>query len=201
MSESAPPAPPQPEAPVAAAGSAAGLVAGGGDPTADGLVDERQPEFESAAAQQAFHSAVLAQLQAPASGGAPLVDPATLVTADVALHRHPTDQTNAHAIRCRYCPSKVLLAGAGAYESRAHQLHALGGSKSAADSRETLTDWWVVPSQMNFENVAVTRAVDPAYRYLTCCDCERGPIGINYLAEPNKFFIAHARVRYDHPQA
>lgn len=49
---------------------------------------------------------------------------------------------------------------------------------------------------MSFENVGVTKSVDPAYRYLSCASCDRGPIGINFLAEPTKFYVAHERVRY-----
>jgi hypothetical protein len=155
---------------------------------------DRQPQFESAEAQQAFNSAVLVQLQArPAEPAGSVV--AAPVDA-VSLHLNTVDQTNLHTIRCRFCSSKVLLPAAGTYVSQEHQMHPLGGAKSEG-ARDTLLDWWIVPSQMNFENVGVTRAVDPSYRYLTCCDCEKGPIGINYLNEPNKFYVAHARVRYD----
>jgi hypothetical protein len=74
-------------------------------------------------------------------------------------------------------------------------LHLLGGAKGDA-TREQLSAHWLVPSQMTFENVGVTRGVDPAYRYLTCASCDRGPIGINFFAEPSKFYVAHARVKY-----
>lgn len=37
---------------------------------------------------------------------------------------------------------------------------------------------------------------DP-WRYLTCCDCDKGPLGITYHEDRGKiFYIAHRRVRY-----
>ena len=45
---------------------------------------------------------------------------------------------------------------------------------------ETLSDHWVVRDQFDFENVGVTKSIDgdTSFRYLTCADCDKGPIGI-----------------------
>lgn len=66
-------------------------------------------------------------------------------------------------------------------------------------SLELLEDYWLVPSQMSFENVGVTRSVNPQLRYLLCSECDKGPVGINFLAEPNKFYVAHARCKHIKP--
>jgi hypothetical protein len=35
------------------------------------------------------------------------------------------------------------------------------------------------------------------FRYLTCCNCDRGPLGITFDADNNsKFYVTHARVSY-----
>jgi hypothetical protein len=38
------------------------------------------------------------------------------------------------------------------------------------------------------------------FRYLTCADCDRGPIGITYDVDTNVFYVAHERVAYSAPK-
>ena len=92
--------------------------------------------------------------------------------------------------RCSYRPPSLC-----AFALLQLSLHQLGGAKDDP-ARDSLSDHWLVSSQMQFENVGVTRTVDPSFRYLTCAGCDKGPIGINFLNEPSKFYVAHARVKY-----
>lgn len=160
------------------------------------------PTFSSAADQQAFQSALLSQIQSAqnvsAARLAVMGDAAAVAAApsgSVDTHIDPSSQKNLHHVLCRFCDTKIFLADAGTFVEKSLQLHLLGGAKGDA-ATDSLSQHWLLTSQMHFENVGVTRAVDPSYRYLTCASCDRGPIGINYLAEVSKFYVAHERVKY-----
>ncbi len=62
------------------------------------------------------------------------------------------------------------------------------------------THVWHVPTQMHFENVGVSRAAGApsggageALRYLSCADCDVGPIGVRTAG--GRFFVYADRVR------
>ncbi len=132
------------------------------------------PSFSSPAEQQAFQAALLSSVQSAQSvaesrAAVSGADAAAVPVDDVQLHVTPGSSTNAHTVLCRFCDTKVLLADAATFCDKELSLHRLGGSKDDP-ARDTLREHWLVPSQMNFENVGVTRGVDPAYRYLTCAN-------------------------------
>ena len=161
------------------------------------------PTFASAADQQAFQSALLAQMQSAASVSAARLavmgDAAAVAAApsgSVSPHIDSSSGRNAHTVLCRFCDTKIFLADAGTYVQKDLELHTLGGAKDDP-SKDALSHHWLLTSQMHFENVGVTRSVDPAYRYLTCASCDRGPIGINFMADLGKFYVAHDRVKYE----
>lgn len=66
------------------------------------------------------------------------------------------------------------------------------------DEGETYSDFWKVDSKSHFENIAVRRGhEDDTFRYLTCSDCDLGPVGITFNSDNNKiFYIADRRVLY-----
>jgi hypothetical protein len=72
-------------------------------------------------------------------------------------------------------------------------------------SGEELRTHWRLTRRFDFENVGVTRPVSAEsaqrYRYLTCADCERGPIGIVFFLETRQeeYFVSHGRVAYALP--
>ena len=59
---------------------------------------------------------------------------------------------------------------------------------------EDLMDWWMVPDMFMFENVGFSNTVG-IYKYLTCADCEQGPVGIHNL-ELKKSYVAAQRIDY-----
>lgn len=61
---------------------------------------------------------------------------------------------------------------------------------------ETLTDFWLVTGMYTFENVGFTNTVSGDIKYMTCADCEVGPIGWSSLQDKNNFYIAFDRVRH-----
>jgi hypothetical protein len=70
--------------------------------------------------------------------------------------------------------------------------------KKADSEPVPLNKHWCIGDQMDFENIGVTRAISTDYKYLTCADCDRGPVGIFLTQEPagNQFYVADARVKY-----
>ena len=60
---------------------------------------------------------------------------------------------------------------------------------------ETLTDFWVVGDMYDFDNVGFSHIVGNI-RYLTCADCEIGPIGFHDLEVKGEYLIAVDRVKH-----
>ena len=60
---------------------------------------------------------------------------------------------------------------------------------------ETLKEFWMVKDMYTFENIGFSNTVDNR-KYLTCADCEVGPIGYHDL-ETKKSYIALARVKHE----
>lgn len=60
---------------------------------------------------------------------------------------------------------------------------------------ETCKGFWLLDDKFAFHNVGFSHAVGDL-RYLTCADCEVGPIGYHTPAEPNSFYVAANRISY-----
>lgn len=108
---------------------------------------------------------------------------------------------NKYKIICPFCcKSLILRANVAKYVVKSIYLP-YPSSKTAAEG-EIYTDFFQVRKQMDFENVAVKRGHGECaeFQYLTCADCDGGPIGIVYKrnGKPVEFFIAHKRIRYEH---
>lgn len=67
--------------------------------------------------------------------------------------------------------------------------------QSEAGDGETLKDFWIVDDMFTFENVGFSNTVD-GIKYLTCADCEIGPVGYHDTKNQKEFYIAHERVKY-----
>jgi len=61
---------------------------------------------------------------------------------------------------------------------------------------EMVKDFWLVREMMTFENVGFSNTVGASTKYLTCADCEMGPLGIHNLQNPTEFLVAARRVKY-----
>lgn len=64
-----------------------------------------------------------------------------------------------------------------------------------ADQEESISDYWLVEDMYTFENIAVSNTVDNV-KYLSCADCERGPVGW-YDLSTKKSYIALSRVKHE----
>ncbi|KAH7338303.1 acyl-CoA N-acyltransferase [Rhizoctonia solani] len=61
------------------------------------------------------------------------------------------------------------------------------------------TGWWLVkPSPMQFENIGFSRAVggDGGIKYLSCAECDLGPLGWCVERGPTEFWVNAGRVGY-----
>ena len=61
---------------------------------------------------------------------------------------------------------------------------------------EVVEELWLVEEMMTFENVGFSNTVGTSTKYLTCADCEIGPLGIHDLQNPKEFLVAARRVDY-----
>ncbi|CAJ0601502.1 unnamed protein product [Cylicocyclus nassatus] len=101
---------------------------------------------------------------------------------------------NEQRLVCSICGSVVLLAGAGRWSDRVEILPLCRQQKDVATQKEKVTGFWTVRNMYDFENVGFTNSVD-GMKYLTCADCEYGPIG--FLDVDTKIhYVSPARVSY-----
>ncbi|XP_003746050.1 guanine nucleotide exchange factor MSS4 homolog [Galendromus occidentalis] len=101
------------------------------------------------------------------------------------------DGKNKFQIQCPHCSSRILCEQTGAYLKQEMQVPK---PDCVEETFETLEEFWKVESLMTFENIGMTKPSPSGVRYLTCCDCERGPLGI--FDSPNDTaFVAIARVK------
>ncbi|KAK6036546.1 LSM domain protein [Cooperia oncophora] len=84
----------------------------------------------------------------------------------------PNDQR----LICGICNSVILLAGVGRWTNKEEVLPLCRQQKDVDTQKEAVSGFWTVRDMYDFENVGFTNSVD-GMKYLTCADCEYGPIG------------------------
>ncbi len=111
---------------------------------------------------------------------------------------HPETGRNAHKVVCPGCrKSTILLSGAAELVTKPIFL-----PYPAADSPEKGESYdahFLVRGKMSFENIGVKQPSSEGvgHRFLTCADCDFGPLGVTYDEDKNKiFYVTHARVMY-----
>jgi len=99
-------------------------------------------------------------------------------------------KVNSLSVYCPRCPSLILRAGQGIYVNDVRwalpdmlvQLNSKISQNVAQDVAVThYQNFWRVADIFTFENVGYTNTVDGRYKYLTCADCECGPLGVQVL--------------------
>lgn len=120
---------------------------------------------------------------------------------------------NIRSVKCRYCNSTILTPETALFETFEVMSHTfplpalqiililfqfklpnLEQKKSNVDNPETelVTLFWRVNDMFAFQNVGFSNTVGNN-KYLTCADCEAGPIGY-YDIESKKSYVALSRV-------
>ncbi|CAH1110746.1 unnamed protein product [Psylliodes chrysocephalus] len=105
-----------------------------------------------------------------------------------------SDGKNARNIKCKYCNSVILTPSTAAFTSFEFQLPLIRQSKINEQNPETenVSLFWAVTDMFTFQNVGFSNTVGNN-KYLTCADCEAGPIGYHDLS--NKMsYVALSRV-------
>ncbi|XP_049283260.1 guanine nucleotide exchange factor MSS4 homolog [Anopheles funestus] len=102
-------------------------------------------------------------------------------------------------VKCVHCGSLILRAANSDFDNTEFQLPMAKQKRQPVDKEEaftseTLKDFWMVKNMYTFENIGFSNTVDNR-KYLTCADCEHGPIGYHDL-ETQKSYIALARVQH-----
>ncbi|XP_026272031.1 guanine nucleotide exchange factor MSS4 homolog [Frankliniella occidentalis] len=101
---------------------------------------------------------------------------------------------NKTALTCLHCPSRILNPSVGTFVQQEFALPAMTKQKNQIiDEKHELREFWKVKDMFQFENVGFSNTVD-GVKYLTCADCEMGPIGWHDLVTKENF-IAVSRVR------
>lgn len=95
-------------------------------------------------------------------------------------------------IHCPRCPSKICLADTAVLVESEMKMSRY---KVDAPENEVVTKFWLLTSLMAFENIGVSHLVENI-KFLSCADCEVGPIGWHDINDKTKFYIAAERVRY-----
>lgn len=102
--------------------------------------------------------------------------------------------TNPNQLRCLTCPSIILKPGVGTCENTEFQLPHMQKKSVETDETELITKCWVVKDMFQFENVGFSNTIGN-FKYLTCADCEMGPIGWHSL-ETKINYVADQRVKH-----
>ncbi|GMS95615.1 hypothetical protein PENTCL1PPCAC_17790 [Pristionchus entomophagus] len=107
-----------------------------------------------------------------------------------------SERRNAEMILCHHCNSIILRVGDSIWMEGNERDIPLARQRKGGDLTQTekLQGWWTVKDMFTFENVGFTNSVD-GIRYLTCADCDFGPIG--RVTEDNLHIVAHSRVKME----
>ncbi|XP_076358310.1 RAB interacting factor STRAT [Tachypleus tridentatus] len=101
---------------------------------------------------------------------------------------------NESTFTCQKCPSIILKPGLASTTNIEQFLPFMyQETSSSAPDGETVKQFWCVDDIYSFENVGFSSTVGKI-KYLTCADCEIGPIGWHDLLS-KKSYIAPNRVK------
>ncbi|XP_018332363.1 guanine nucleotide exchange factor MSS4 homolog [Agrilus planipennis] len=105
------------------------------------------------------------------------------------------DGYNIRNVKCSFCNCTILKQKLGKFTTLEFDLplmKQIGGAYNIETEKVSL--FWLVKHMMTFENVGFSNTVDNK-KYLTCADCDAGPIGFHDLTTKESF-IALSRVTH-----
>jgi len=105
------------------------------------------------------------------------------------------DGKNKFPLFCTRCPSKVLIAKVGSYVKVEQKLPKMNQKKNSVELEcDLIEDSFQLKDIFQFENVGFCHPVNQL-KYLTCAECDLGPIGWQEIPSSN-IFVALSRVRF-----
>lgn len=109
---------------------------------------------------------------------------------------------NSFDICCTRCSSIILKKNSAAFVSKEQPLPVFAKKSELASHpdefpTDLLDQFWFVNDLYTFENVGFTHNVKEL-RYLTCADCDLGPIGFHDVNEgpPKVYYVALSRTAH-----
>ncbi|KAL5279116.1 mdt-9 family protein [Megaselia abdita] len=124
------------------------------------------------------------------------------------------DCRNKNKVRCQFCNSLMLKPKAAmfiekqvseqkylnfqltfiAFQFKLPLIHQKNSVDIKDVETEEISEYWVVNDMLTFENIGFSNQVENT-KFLTCADCEKGPVGFNIASEKN-CYIALSRVKH-----
>ncbi|XP_055918830.1 guanine nucleotide exchange factor MSS4 homolog [Eupeodes corollae] len=121
--------------------------------------------------------------------------------AEINFENEISDGKNKNCVRCQFCNSLILSKKQGTYLQpnevfNLPLIHAKNTVDPSEVETEPIKDFWTVGDVFQFENISVSKPVNNL-KYLTCADCEKGPVGYQDLGTHKMCYVALSRVKYD----
>ncbi|KAF8978839.1 hypothetical protein BGZ46_006101, partial [Entomortierella lignicola] len=69
-------------------------------------------------------------------------------------------------------------------------------SNTEESTGQDLQSFWRVTNMMTFENIGFSKKLPNGKQFLSCADCDTGPLGYHEQSENKEYLIALNRVRY-----
>eukprot|EP00730_Choanoeca_flexa_P014737 TRINITY_DN6551_c0_g1_i4.p1 TRINITY_DN6551_c0_g1~~TRINITY_DN6551_c0_g1_i4.p1 ORF type:complete len:135 (+),score=14.20 TRINITY_DN6551_c0_g1_i4:2-406(+) len=114
--------------------------------------------------------------------------------------QHAEFGKNRRRIRCGICNSSILSKGVSKYARMRIALPTAlqrGQNADGDTNSDDIEHFWQVTDMFAFDNVGFTKTVGNI-KYLSCADCEFGPIGFHDItSNPKTYNVAHARIKYE----
>lgn len=102
-------------------------------------------------------------------------------------------EKNNGKIVCKNCQSVILLANAAELVTLENGIEL--PAMTANSTSDFYSSFWSVNDMFTFENVGFCNTVNNI-KYLSCADCEIGPIGAHFIDQPIKiYYVAPERVQ------
>ncbi|XP_050305800.1 guanine nucleotide exchange factor MSS4 homolog [Anthonomus grandis grandis] len=107
---------------------------------------------------------------------------------------------NKRPVKCKFCSSVILTPSSASFATLQFDLPLIKQTKGDQTSPETENTslFWAVTSPFIFHNVGFSNTVGNT-KYLTCADCEAGPIGYHDIPSQMSY-VALTRVSHGEPE-
>ena len=109
------------------------------------------------------------------------------------------EKKNARDIICVKCGCCILKANVGVLVAHEADLPRAEASAEEGESNaEHLVEFWFLKDMFDFHNIGFSRpkTEGSTIKYLSCADCELGPLGYHDTAIPKAMYLAPRRVAY-----
>ncbi|XP_053618446.1 guanine nucleotide exchange factor MSS4 homolog [Plodia interpunctella] len=116
-------------------------------------------------------------------------------TPEDAQNEYIEDGKNKLIVKCKFCGSKILEKKTATYILQEKELPLMQqdvNRKEGEIQKEMVKEYFHVENMYMFENIGFTHQVD-SYKYLTCADCDAGPVGY-FEIDSKQSYVALSRV-------